>query len=561
MVLDLTAIEKIVLSDEPAFIAEARKQATKLALHVNGEGVKDALDKIEGFERDENLRKKHAKSNRDLFERLSRPLDKVWSAKGGSLYYNLPDSQEAAARGFAANVFPNVSIKAWLRSVWESHLKDDPCGVMFLEIMKAEDAPQALRDGVSIVYPTYKGTSVIHSYRLNGTKLEWVAFKLEAAYVKELGYVGDTDSAKFYRVVDDRADYIVKVRDKDAIVLDDLTINNLLGYVPAKLNSDLVDPTGKAPAISIFQPAMELADKLLVKNSIQTIHEFHHGFPKVAELASDCPVCEGTGQFEGKDCHACNGTGRKPSSKPNEVKMIGLPASKDEPMVLPRDAFAYLSPDKVYWEMAGADRHEIEGVMFAVVWGDESMARTGGTKTDGQKTATEIVADMAPKADRLHAVIEMAETRHKFILDAVVKLNLNLPTYSGAAVSYGRRLLIESPDTLWNKYSQAKKDGAPINVLDEHLNEYFESKYQADPLGLRIALQLMYVEPMVHYTIAEVRSFGVNPEMLQAKIYFSEWLSTTSEAQLAVQSITDLRESLYAYAASKAVAPAADPVQ
>jgi hypothetical protein len=238
--------------------------------------------------------------------------------------------------------------------------------------------------------------------------------------------------------------------------------------------------------------------------------------------------------------------------------MIGLPATKDEPMIMPRDAFAYLSPDKAYWEMATTDRHEIEGVMFAVVWGDESTARVSGMKTDGQKTATEIIGDMAPVADRLYEIIEMAEARHKFILDAVVKLNLNLPTYPGAAVSYGRRLLIESPDTLWNKYSQAKKDGAPISVLDEHLTEYYESKYQSDPLGLRIALQLMYVEPMVHYTIAEVRQFGVAPEMLQAKIYYSEWLSTTNDAMLVTSTSEELRTTLYAYAASKtqAAAPA-----
>jgi hypothetical protein len=209
MVLDLPAIERICTTASPAFITAAVKQAKKLALHVNGEGLDQALEKIEGFERDEKLRKKHAKSNRDLFERLSRPLDKVWSAKGGSLYYNLTDQQEALARGFAANVFPNVSIKNWLRQVWQSHLKDDPAGVMFLEVMKSGDIATALQRGQSIVYPTYKPVTSIHAYQLSGTRVEWIVFAIDAKYVKELGYTGDTDSAKFDRVVDDVADYIV----------------------------------------------------------------------------------------------------------------------------------------------------------------------------------------------------------------------------------------------------------------------------------------------------------------------------------------------------------------
>ena len=157
---------------------------------------------------------------------------------------------------------------------------------------------------------------------------------------------------------------------------------------------------------------------------------------------------------------------------------------------------------------------------------------------------------MKPQSDRLIPVSEMAEARHKFILDAVVRLQV-LPSYSGSSVNYGRRYILESPDSLLEKYNKARLAGAPQNVLDGLLNEYYESNYQNDQYSLGIAKKLMYVEPFVHYTSLQLKALDPDPVDYKMKLYYPEWLSTINDAQIIGYSVDELKQQLMAYTASK----------
>jgi hypothetical protein len=301
---------------------------------------------------------------------------------------------------------------------------------------------------------------------------------------------------------------------------------------------------------------MELANHFLLKGSIKITHEFLHGYPKYWEYADGCTDCGGTKYKDGHLCPSCKGTGKKLLLKVSDAKLLEYP-DKDTPIVAP-DVAGYVSPDKTYYEIATNDLQLLEELMNVTLWGAQAKVQTQGMVTNQSgdtKTATEVMNDIKPQADRLNLISEMAEKRHKFILDAVVKINLSLPFYPGASVNYGRRYMIEGPDEIWLKYSDARIKGAAISVLDDLLVEYYEAKFFSDPIKLAIQTKLMKVEPFVHLTAQQVDLMqSVTAEDKAAKVYFGEWLSSINEAMVLSMSPELLRENLIAYATQKAQA-------
>ena len=86
--------EEIVLLIEQGASKEillARKRAKKVNMHVTGLRVKEYLEILDDYENvaQKLLREKLVKSNRSLFSFILRPTDKIFTAKGGSVNYNL----------------------------------------------------------------------------------------------------------------------------------------------------------------------------------------------------------------------------------------------------------------------------------------------------------------------------------------------------------------------------------------------------------------------------------------------------------------------------------------
>jgi hypothetical protein len=534
-------------------IARGREYSKKLRRHIYGERLEQHLETIEGFERAslKAVRTKYTKSNKDLFSRLGRPLDKVFTARGGSVYYNLSEEGENRARTLTQDVKDGYSIRKWIESFWKPHLLDDPFGIIFLEIASTTEAVRLRQQGKSFVYPTYRSIHEIFDYLPKGNRLEYVIFCLSEDEAKAEGVDPKGD---YYRVVDDAYDYLVRLEGQTTIIIRERSYPNYFGEVPAITNSDIIDPTTRHCFLSLYDEVIELADQFLLKGSIKVAHDFMHGFPKYAEFASDCPDCNASGRMEGEICKGCGGTGRKAMIRPSDVKLLPWP-SKEDQLVLPDQIGGYVSPDKTFYEIATADLSMLEDAMCVTLWGVQSRLKTEGLsiKTDNSpKTATEIIDDIKPQADRLVPVSEMAETRHKFILDAVIRLQVAL-SYQGSSVNYGRRYLLESPDSIWMKYSDARTKGAPQNVLDTLLNEYYEANYQSDPVGLQMAKKLMYVEPFVHFTPIQLKALSPDPLDYAMKLYFSEWLAMQADSVLLASDVSALKKSLSEFASVKKI--------
>ncbi len=548
MVLSEAEVKNIILKNpNKKLIAKARQRNKRFRLHTTGENLETELTTIEGFEKPtlKTLRAKYAKSNKDLMTRLFRPIDKVFSAKGGSVYFNLPETQDKQARNIAADVRSGYSVKQWIEYFWKPHFLDDPNGVLFMEIAPESMVNRLKAAGKNYVYPTYKSITSIYDYQPNGAALEYIVFTLDANDKMAAGFQ-ETDI--IFRVVDDSMDYYVRQEGDSVTIIPEWSMPNLFLKVPGMLNADAPVPDGSGCAASLLDDIIELADNFLIKGSIKVTHDFLHGFPKYSEFASECKPCSGTGRLEGEPCKSCNGTGKSSISKVSDTKLLSMPETKEEAVIFPNQIGAYISPDKTFWEISTQDIQALEDAMTFTIWGASQSPKTDGMTAD--KTATEIMSDIKPQADRLHSITESAEKRAKFILDCAIMVSIN-QNYGGATVNYGKRYSFESEDILWEKYSKARTSGAASSVLDDLLLEYYESKYDSDPVKLAIQKKLMRVEPFVHLTVLQLKSLGASEEDYKAKLYFSEWLSTLNDAMILSFSEDVLREQLKAAVAEK----------
>src|SRR4051812_5634324 len=126
MILDYGQLSDIILNNpNKALVQKAKDYNSRLKLHIYGgkNAINQHFTQIDGFEKPtlRDLRVKYAQSNKDLFARLSRPIDKVFSAKGGSTYYNLPQEQDKKARLLALDIKSGYSIKKWVENFWKVH--------------------------------------------------------------------------------------------------------------------------------------------------------------------------------------------------------------------------------------------------------------------------------------------------------------------------------------------------------------------------------------------------------------------------------------------------------
>lgn len=564
MILTISQITEILKSNpNRSLISYAKDYASKMRMHLYGENLEGELRTIEGWE-DQALRKlrvKYAKSNKDLFARLSRPIDRVFSAKGGSVYYSLDKPKEKKAIQLVSDVTADMSAKRWTEKVWRTHYLDDPGGLIFMEIETTDKVEQLRRKNKSYVYPTYVPSSAIFDYLPTGQKLEYVVFTVSE---KEKQQAGVNTDWQIYRVVDDAYDYWVRWDGNSAIALPNLTYPNLFGEVPGRLCSDIVHPTDPLKRISFFDEVIDLANEFLLKGSIKITHDFKHGFPKYWEYADDCNVCDGSGMKvgnRGEDCEACGGKGKLPMLRVSDVKILRPPTDKNDPTIAP-NVGGYIEPSKTYWEIATADLADLESLATFTKWGHVAKTETNGQKMSNSgdaKTATQVMDEIRPQEDRLYDISAAAEKIDKFIRDSVIAVQIE-PGYQDCLVNYGRRYMLENPDSLWEKYCDAKAKKAPVSALNDLYFEYLEAKYQSDPVKLATQIKLMKVEPFFHSTTADVKILMPAEEDLKAKMYFDDWTATLTEEKLLVQDEATLRKDLYAFAAAKKL-PAPEPAK
>lgn len=552
--MELTEIFKY--NPQGNFFTECQKKSKLLSVHITGKNWKDEIVQMDEFETEQkkNLRQKYSRSNRDIFARIHRPIDKVFSANGGSLNLNLPEAQEKKILAKLAKIRKGMTIRKWIKSVALPAYQIDPNGVVFMEV-----------DANGEPYPVYTSTCDIFYYEKDGREINMIIFKVAQNDLNNTSYTGldistyaqklkdNKNTANIYRVVDAISDKLVYVNQDTVELIPGTEIRLPFGQCPAFIVSDIFqfnDPEMLSPDSDI----VELANSILTDNSVFEIWKKLHMFPKHWRFQSLCPTCQGNKTVSGNPCMDCSGTGYQKRSAVRDELIIPLPDEGNRMTTLPDKFDGYSTPPIEAWTLATQDSDRLFQQMFETMWGYSPVDKSPNVKVSkDDKTATQVLDESGEKALRLYDYSAWAETTEKFIIDMTVRCMVS-KDYKGASVLYGDRYVIEGPDTLWQKYAEARTKGSSDAILDTLLLDYYEAKYFGDPVSLNIAVKQMRVEPWVHWTINQVQGFAGTNLDKTCKTYFTEWKSTVDDLVWLTKDEKVLRQELITFATPKMAA-------
>lgn len=581
MIYSFPQIQKII-KDNPKKekLAKARETAKKLRRHVMGIGHREGIEQHEYFASAEifKVQKKLAVSNVDLFARVLGQEDMIFSTKGGSTNFNLAEAKETALNAILDKVTQGMSLRKWMQQVALSVFRTDPMGIIFMEIDSvAVDANGNMK--TPTCYPTYKSTEDIFDYDCTGRQLEYVAFQLTIADCNNFG-ITDTqhdnrtvsDKSQYYRFVDDEKDIIVKYADNEVVIAANITqknpIANIFKKVPGFITSDIVVFDDLKSFQSPLYKTIELADVFLEDRSVRNLQKKYHGFAKAIEPLINCPVCAGEKIVEGNPCKACTPAN---STKPTGFKLLTTVADvtrfplamfgKDSAAGFDfKKTFGYATPDIESWNKQDTSIYEQYVTIYETYWGTRpgkqgfnTSNKGSGNLSNPDKTATEVDADLKPIYSQLNKMADWAETTESMIADFIGQYWYP-ELYKKATIVYGRNYILKTPEELFEDYQNILQKGGPDFSKDEALQNFYQAKYQTNPMQMQKFLKKMKVEPFPHDTIDKVEASQIIKfEDKVAKRYFGEWADTLPDNSWITVDVKTLKTQLITYIATKQI--------
>ena len=514
MVLSDIQIKKYIQNPQNNNISVFVKKHNLLNMFSTGKGLDGYLQKIQGLETDSKLklRRRFARSTKDVVNKILRPTDKVYSAKGGSFEIGIKNKiQKEEFIESMGNIAEGMSKRLWLETYALDAYHVDPNGIIFVEVPKEGDKH-------SMPYPTFKSITSIHDYMTSGQDIKYVIFN-PTVYVSEHGL-----EKKVYRVVDDEKDALYYIENEDLKIYSNVNeigyITNSSGSVPAFVVSNIIDKNtgGK---YSMLDPITELLSEYIHDTSIKSIYKFLHGYPFFWRFIADCRACKGEGYVDDgnggtKSCSVCGGTGKNMKKDVSDTFDLTIPLDREDSIIdVAKTPAGYVEPSVASWKQMTEEQKFMVDIMVKSYWGTSLDDRFD------RETAQGRVIDTQPIADKLNKYADWAEVVDKRLTDIIGKIKYK-DNYGKSDVFYGRRFLIESSDHIWRKLTLAIKDGAPEAALTQVLIQYYHSEYQNDVVMLERALKLLKIEPYPFYTLDTLNGIATNSQK-QRKLAFSAW--------------------------------------
>lgn len=578
-----------------------QKLNKKLMLHLHGVGMKNALKRLPYFENEQvySARVNYALNNVDLFDRLLSEEEQVFTTRGGSSYFNLPEAQEKEMNMLLSDVIYGQSLRQWVRNFGLNAYRADPMGVIFMEVEKVTsvEGEDNVEAGKSMnynletpkCYPTYKCSQDIWEYQCNGRSLDYVCFALTQEELIMYGiqeeattvYPNTQNGSKppinkqYFRWVDGMQDVIVKLEtsatfttDTTAPQVNILTLNGaenpIKGLwnnkVPGFIVSDLIRFTDPATFNTPLWSVIELADAFLYDRSINLLTKKYHGFPKAVEPLLRCSTCGGDGMKDGHACPTCTipgndrGSGYKTETKVGDVSKFpaDILGKDNAPNFDFRKIFGYVTPDIDGINMQIDGLRSLEELMFITYWTKNNNQISGfNGKQDVKETATQVLTDLQGKYARLNKTADWAEHTERMIANFIGEFWFN-ENYKGANITYGRNYILETPETILATYYDMKANGVPDSMLDNQYEKYINCLWQSNPIQANIYRKKFDVEPFPHLSADEVEKseYVLDIDKL-CKRYFGEWDDTITDVMWTFIDMLVLKQQLVDFAMSK----------
>ena len=514
----------------PVWITNARVLNKELEALINGVDFNTLLYKVEHKENDDQLlaRKRYSHSIKDMFERVLRPIDNVYTATGGTKRYgdktdtNSTETYEKLIQSIAT-IRDQKPLEKWLQDNWMGHIyKTDPNGVILYEYRKEK------------FYPTYKNISSIRNYKSDGQNLEWILFE----------GINQADKTIEWRLIDDENDYIYIQQTASNVTQFALnkekSFNHPFGAVPGIINSDIIElgtETRKSPIDSI----LELAKESLRDESHKSMFKFLLWDPIFWRYAQKCPQCGGAKRTGTEVCDMCNGSGIYGKKDITDIIQFGVPEDKETPIITPNVA-GWLTPDVNIMAEFNKEIDKLEDKIFTTIWGTINYSKLyQNQKPNQDKTATEIIYDTAPQIARLNKFADSAQWVEWRLTELAANFvyQTKKKEQSICSITYGRNYIIEPLEILLNRYKDSVTNGLNSSICDKNLEEYIYSKFKTDPAGLEEELKRLKVEPFIHFTVEQVTKNYGQEEAKEKMLFAGWWHNFADKNKEAEELITD----------------------
>ena len=154
-----------------------------------------------------------------------------------------------------------------------------------------------------------------------------------------------------------------------------------------------------------------------------------------------------------------------------------------------------------------------------------SIAGSGGTVSEKEAiNETQVAANFESKTSVLNALKTNFELAQKFVEDTICRFRYG-SDFISSSISWGTEFYVFTVKELYNKYEQAKTNGASESELDAITQQILEVEYRNNPLVLQRMLILKQLEPYPNKTLDEVLKLHekklLNENYVKLKINFS----------------------------------------
>lgn len=133
-----------------------------------------------------------------------------------------------------------------------------------------------------------------------------------------------------------------------------------------------------------------------------------------------------------------------------------------------------------------------------------SVVGSGGTVSEKEAiNETQVAANFEAKTAVLNALKTNFEQAQKFVEDTICKLRYG-EAFISSSISWGTEFYVFTVKELYDKYKQAKDNGASEAELDAIAQQIIEVEYRNNPLVMQRMIILKQLEPYPHKTQNEV---------------------------------------------------------
>lgn len=452
-----------------------------------------------------------------VVEDVYRELERVFYSRNSTSTYQFTDSLLAEDWNFYKQHMlnePNV----WKTKGWQM-MKTSVNSILIVDLPK-----QQIGSRPSPYFYWLDITNVIDYETINGTDINWIVFKQNGNKV-----------AAF----DDTYMRVLQLDNKGTIVGIESEVKHELGICPARFfwTTGLTENQVELKKNPITKELSNLDWYLFFAISKQHL-DLYAPYPIYSAFEADCDFQNNeTGDY-------CDGGFLRNSSGNfkifNDGTVEKCPCCSEKRIAGPGSFLEVPIPNVV--EGVADMRNPVqittidaESLKYNV---DEcvrlrndiitSVVGSGGNVSEKEAiNETQVAANFESKTSVLNALKTNFELAQKFVEDTICKLRYG-NDFILSSINWGTEFYVFTAKELYEKFKNAKANGASDSELDAISNQIIEVEYKNNPLQLQRMMILKQIEPFRHFTTDEVLNLYekklLDVNLVKLKINFSTFV-------------------------------------